>query len=122
MLLLVQKYWKALAVVFLLLGAFSTGWIAKSMKDDHEENIQLKQQQAVSKAVKEATAQIKEQNAQQYLENKKYLESQQYKIIKEKTETILQNKIYTNQCLDGAGVDSLTEMRENSRKARGLDK
>lgn len=118
MLVLLQKYWKVLLVVFLVGGAFSSGWWLKTLKDGYDQNIAKTVQQEVRTAMKD----IKDQNIQNYKETKEYLQGQQFKVIKEKIPFIVEKEkeIYYQYCMEEKGIDALKIMRENSKLARGM--
>ena len=113
---LIKKYWKVFLVLVLLLGSFYAGWDLHKMKVGYEQNLE----QSVKDEVRNGIQDIKNENIRNYNETKDYLEGQQFKVIKEQIPFILEKKVYSNQCLEGEGVDSLLLMRDNSKKARGL--
>lgn len=112
------KYWKLASVLILLLGSFYSGWYVKTLKDGYELNIVKEVKQEVQGALKE----VKEQNYQNYLNTKEYLDSKQINVIKEKIPVIIEKEkeIYFQYCLEEEGVEALRILRENSRIARGM--
>lgn len=113
-----QKYWKIIAVLLLIGGSFCSGWYVNTLKTGYEQNI-VKE---IKDEVKDALKDVKDQNYENYLKTKEYLDSKQLNVIKEKIPVIIEKEkeVYYQYCLEGEGVDALRIMRENSRLARGL--
>lgn len=113
-----KQYWKLAAVIVLLVGSFCSGWYVKTLKDGYEQNI-VKE---VKEEVRDALTDVKEQNYQNYLKTKEYLDSKQINVIREKIPVIIEKEreIYYQICMEEKGVEALRLMRENSRLARGM--
>lgn len=115
---ILKQYWKIGAVIVLLLGSFYSGWHVKTLKDGYEQNMVKEVKSEVQTALKD----VKEQNYQNYLKTKEYLEGKQLNVIHEKIPVIIEKEkeIYYQYCMEEKGVDALRIMRENSRLARGM--
>lgn len=111
-----KQYWKPLLIGGSLLLCVFAGWKMNSIYTGYQMNIE----ERITKQVDKSLSKIEQQGAQNLKETQDLLAKGTTTIVETKVPLIIDRPIYNNVCLDKDGGTILKELREESKRIRGL--
>lgn len=110
----IQKFWKPLAVLVLVIGAFLGGWKSNEVYHGYKDNLEARIEKKFDKGLSDLQA----QGAKNLEDTKELLKQSKAQIIEKEIPIIVEKKVYKNPSLDQEGVDALKKLKDESIKRR----
>lgn len=110
----IQKFWKPIAVLVIVVGAFLGGIKTHIVYEGYKESLEAR----IEKKVDQGIAAMQAQSAQNLIDSQELLKKNKAEIIEKEVPVIVEKKVYKNPSLDQDGVDVLKKLKEESAKKR----